>query len=105
MSKPKKVYVSGKISGLNLNEAKLKFFDATVELCGNNHIPVNPFDILPDCKGEPTWEDYMRADLKEMLDCDAVYALPCWKDSKGARIEVNLALSVGIPVYFNPQLV
>lgn len=59
------------------------------------YVPVNPL-----CNGLPasaTWEDHMKVDIKLMLDCDVVYLLPGWEDSKGARIEKELADVLGIP--------
>lgn len=37
----------------------------------------------------------MKADIKLLMDCDAIYLLKGWEDSKGARIEKELAESLG----------
>ena len=42
----------------------------------------------------------MRQDLKAMLDCDGIYMLDNWKDSKGAKIEHDLCVYLGITVMF-----
>lgn len=44
------------------------------------------------------WEWYMRRTLQMMLDCDEIVLLPGWRDSKGARIERDLAEKLGMPV-------
>jgi hypothetical protein len=36
----------------------------------------------------------------EMLKCDCVYTQINWKESKGATIEVTLAIDLGIEVIF-----
>jgi hypothetical protein len=41
----------------------------------------------------------MKKCIKAMMDCDALFILPCAKGSKGAKIEKNLAFDLKIPVY------
>lgn len=96
-----KIYISGKITGLDLADVKVKFQTASDELRRKGWQPVNPLDIEPPVSN-PKWNDYMKADIIEMLKCEAVYALRDWQDSKGATIEVELARVVGMPVY--PQV-
>lgn len=45
-----------------------------------------------------TWEEYLRHDLKLLLDCGGVATLDGWIDSRGAWLEVSTARAVGIPV-------
>jgi hypothetical protein len=55
----------------------------------------------PHAEGQvPGWEwvDYMRRGLRQMLTCDGVATLPGWEGSRGARIEVDLAYDLGMPV-------
>ena len=47
-------------------------------------------------KENPTWFDYMKVDIKALLECDYVYMLPGWKKSNGARIEKFIAFIFGI---------
>lgn len=47
---------------------------------------------------ERPWEWYMRRTLKMMLDCDEVVLLPGWRESKGARIERQLAEQLGMKI-------
>lgn len=44
------------------------------------------------------WADYLRLDLKLMLDCDAVATLDGWVDSRGAWLEVSTARALGMSV-------
>jgi hypothetical protein len=37
------------------------------------------------------WEDYLRRDLKVMLECESVATLPGWENSLGAQLEIDVA--------------
>ena len=63
-----------------------------LELCG--YEVVDPSEVKLD--DDATWADYMRADLKLLLDCDYIFMLEGWEDSKGARLERGLAERLGI---------
>jgi len=94
-----KIYISGKISGLDLDQAEEYFELYENQIIEIGHEPVNPMKVHAN-KICPEWLDYMRADIKALMDCDAVYAMPNWRQSIGARIEVGLAHDLGIPVYY-----
>jgi nucleoside 2-deoxyribosyltransferase len=83
----KKIYISGKITD-NPN-AKEHFNKAEKELTKKGFKVVNPMDLGIDPKS--TWIQFMRADIKAMCDCDSIYLLSNWADSKGARIEQRIA--------------
>lgn len=97
----KKVYISGKISGIPLEVAKAKFNAAADRIREAGHRPFNPFDNgLPDTA---TWNEHMKADIAMMMECDEVCMLPCWTTSQGAIIERSIAEKVGMVVYdFKP---
>lgn len=59
--------------------------------------PPTPAKALP-------WDHYLRDALRVMLDADAVVVLPGWRESKGARLEVHVALELGMPVVEYPDL-
>lgn len=44
------------------------------------------------------WENCMRRAITFMMEADALILLPGWDKSKGARIEVDLALKIGMSV-------
>ena len=93
-----------------MEEVHRQFRNAAYELKRKGHEAVNPLDILVEecedaeaCKveaGGHTWACWMRADIRELVGCQAVYALGGWQSSRGASIEVGLADSLGIPVYY-----
>lgn len=96
----KRCYIAGKIGDLLEQEYKANFEQGKVEVQEMGMIPVSPVD-LPHNHGR-TWKEYMVEDLNELTKCDHVYALNNWNNSKGARIEINLAKSLGINVIYQP---
>ena len=95
MNKKPKVYISGKVSGLSEVEYKSKFNSTELFLTGLGYDVVNPTSLDEIKNG--SWVDYMKRDLKLLLDCDYIYLLDNWDDSKGACIEYNLACDLQIP--------
>lgn len=93
----KKVYISGKISNLPIQEAKQKFAAAAQMVEELGHVAVSPFSNgLSD---DAPWESHMVKDIEMLLSCDAIYLLPCWVDSKGARIEKHIAEVTNKAIY------
>ena len=94
----RKIYISGKITGLPYEEAFRIFEDAEHKLQQQGFSVINPMKIKHE--HDLSWESYMKEDLKAMLDCDAIYLLPNYKDSKGAMIEYDLALILNLNIIF-----
>lgn len=103
-------YIAGPIAGIT--GAQQRFTDATATVEALGYEPINPFTVTPtphdgDCPpGYGPGEDgehtssacFMRADLRALLDCDAIYMLPGWRESRGATTEHTVAVACGIPV-------
>lgn len=84
-----KVYVSGKISGLDSVEAKKNFIKAELRLKNQGHEVMSPKGVMDFAGFEH--DDYMHV-CKAMVDvCDAIYMLSNWQTSKGSREELNYA--------------
>lgn len=90
-----KVYISGKITGIE-EEASLLFKKTEEELNLKGFIAVNPM-VLP--LGYP-WEYYMKEGIKLLMDCDYIYMLPNWIDSKGSKIEHDLAKKLNLKIIY-----
>ena len=98
--KRKTIYISGQITGLDINDAKAKFQDAVDYVCENmEYEPLNPFDICEQ-KPEYTWLDYMRADIKALVDCEAIIMLDNWEESDGAKLELIIAQGLKMKIYY-----
>lgn len=92
------VYIAGKMTGLpDLGRAK---FSVAAKALREKGFPVlNPAE-LPD--GMPG-NRYMPICLAMIDAADTVYALNNWKDSPGARIEVNYAGYQGKNIVFQEK--
>ncbi len=96
-----KVYISGPISGLPVEKVERAFGEAEAAILARGHEPVNPLK-----NGLPVsalWHEHMRADIKILLDCQAIYMLDGWKRSDGARLEWTIAFRLGFK-FFNYML-
>lgn len=95
----KKVYISGKITGIE-NEAPELFAKAEKELQSKGFETVNPLTL--NHQHDKSWHSYMKEDIKALCDCDIIYMLSNWKDSKGAIIENEIAIMIGLEVVYEP---
>lgn len=80
-----KIYISGKITGLPMDEVRKKFEQAEEDLKAAGHIPVSPVRLC-DNPGLD-YEDFMHIDYAMIDVCDAVALLPDWTYSSGAKRE------------------
>jgi hypothetical protein len=109
-----KVYLSGPINsdvgdGLDKDDHKEAFADLARWLKQNygNWEVVNPCEVGPNCKQMDcgpfdghSFGCWLKADLKAMLDCDAICFLPFSDRSMGARLEGHVAQGVGMDTYY-----
>ena len=92
-----KIYISGKISGIE-KDAESLFFDAEIALRSEGYKPVNPMTL--NHEHDKSWHGYMKEDVKALCDCEAIYMLSNWTDSKGAIIEHTIAMYLGLKVIY-----
>jgi hypothetical protein len=87
-----KIYISGKISGLEKHEYESNFELAEEFLKKTSEflVTINPLRIKPFL-GIRVWLCFMIADLWELRKCDAIYLQKNWVNSKGAVIEYFFA--------------
>ena len=101
----RKIYISGPISGLPIEEAIENFQEAErlfemLDFKVFNPIKISPFDAWK------TWADYMKDDLAVLLDFthkDCIYMLRGYERSKGAMIELQIAKALGVTVIFQSK--
>ena len=92
-----RVYISGKITGLQRPIFEAAFYGAEQLLTDKGYNPINPLRIT-EALGidESDYPKLMGVDIEALLRCDAIYQLPNWQDSKGARAEKAIADIMGI---------
>lgn len=96
--KKKRVYLSAPISGYDLEERRETFMKMEVNLRGRGYDTFNPMG--DHWKEGVTTYDYMKKDLKELLECDAILLMEGWQRSAGCKCELEVAVSIGIDVWF-----
>jgi hypothetical protein len=92
-----KYYISGKITG-NEKDAFAHFERAEKFLQERGHDTVNPMK-LPHNHGK-VWSDYMLEDIVALMECDGILMLNNWTESKGAKIEFNIAAAIELEFIF-----
>lgn len=97
-----RVYLAGPISlgsalGASQVERNLqKFHIAAIALRERGYTVANPAEN--EAPENPTWENWMKLGLAQMLGCDAVALLPNWSLSRGAKVERSLARELGLKI-------
>ena len=92
----KRIYLSGAMTGQpDFNYPMFDLVAATLREMG--YEVFNPAEAFDRDQSRP-WTDYMRADVEEILKSDEVAVLDGWEASVGARLEVAVALAIGMPV-------
>lgn len=93
----KRVYIAGPMTGLP--EFNYPAFRSTAaELRAAGFDVVSPVEVCQHLPPGSTWLEYMRACIPALMTCNAVATLPMWSQSRGARIEVELATTLGFEV-------
>ena len=98
-----KIYLSGPITGIENykekfaaaeKEAREKLSDWEPEI-------FNPANItLPDTA---THEDYMKICMQKLADCDTIYLMNGWQESRGACREYGYALGARMAILHQPK--
>jgi nucleoside 2-deoxyribosyltransferase len=94
---PKIIYISGPMTGLpDLNFPA--FHEAAKNLRAAGYQVVNPAEKNEEGDPSMAWLDYMRLDIKMLMDCDGIATLPGCEKSKGANVEIGIMVGLGLPV-------
>lgn len=93
-----RIYISGRIK--DYADHVKHFSRAAERLKVMGHETVNPCEVVLD---SPSYAGYMRADIKLLLDCEAIYMLQGWEQSGGARCEHLVAAMCGLEIQYEPE--
>jgi hypothetical protein len=97
-----KIYIAGKVTGEPTEICKAKFGKAEYTLRSSGFIVVNPMNVVndPNCR----WSIAMGLCITELAECDPIYLLSDWKESRGARIEFEVAKELDLKMFFESKL-
>lgn len=98
-----RVYLAGKISGLDEAEAYERFLGAENLLMHCGHTPLNPMRLVDQTPGREYGEQLADALQIMLTQAEAVYFLDNWRDSRGAFIEWTIAGTLEMPMYFKTE--
>lgn len=96
-----RIYIAGPMTGLPDNNYPA--FDRMAhKLRALGYTVCNPAENAPP--DDPTWGNWMRLAIGQLVTCDAVVLLCGWTDSKGASLEYLIARHLGIPTILEEEL-
>ena len=96
-----RVYLSGPITGLTEEEYTARFARAERHYEAAGYEVVNPVTVgleLQKTNPQPSYEDYMKADLEALATCTHIALLEGWENSPGAQCEKREALKLGLEI-------
>lgn len=101
-TKKKRLYLSLPISGYDIDERRETAMKMEVRLRGAGYEVFNPLghqwkDGLTHC-------EYMRRDIKSLLECDVIFFMKGFNRSLGCCTELNVAMACGLDVMFEEQV-
>jgi hypothetical protein len=93
-----KVYIAGQMTGLPAFNYPA-FMAAEERLRAAGYDVVNPATLHGDVPpGSQSTAEYIRTDLRALLDCDGIYLLRNWNGSRNAVLEYRVAVAIGLVV-------
>jgi hypothetical protein len=100
LSEPLRIYICGPVMGTT--DYVQRFQQGALEVAELGHLPVNPLVVntgVVDSDPESRRAGLI-ADIRTLLECDGIYMLDNWWDSRGARIEHTIAVGLGYLVLY-----
>lgn len=92
-----KIYIAGRVSGIEYEEAFLNFTKAEMYWSCKGYDVVNPTKL---CNKEWGWWRCMAVCLWNLFKCKYAYFMPNYVYSKGARIELFFAKLLRKTIHF-----
>lgn len=97
-----KIYIAGKITGERIKDCldKFSFAYGDIRMISDyEYTPISPLS-LPGIHFGISHKEAMKICMRELKTCDAIYMLKDWKESKGAKMEHEKAVELGLKIYY-----
>lgn len=92
-----RIYISGPITGRAFYRARFEQMQEILEHYGFDVVnPAYNSMAAPNA----THEEYMRICFAQMRICDAIVFLKGWEDSKGAKMEHDIAKNTNMKMFY-----
>lgn len=92
------IYISGGITGV---DNYLEKFEKAEEYLSNmGYTVVNPAKVMDYLPKDTPYNMYMDVSLAMLKNCNSIYMLKGWGDSKGAKLERRYATTYGLDVLY-----
>lgn len=95
-------YLAGPMTGIEKYNFPL-FDEVAADLRLRGMDIVSPHEIdhgeTEETRGSLPYTEYIKAGLKQLLECGAIVLLPGWEVSNGCHLEVLVARQCGMTVY------
>lgn len=98
----KLAYILGPMTGYP-GDNRQAFRDAAADLRKRGFAVCSPDELdQSDPAESPTWEKYLERDMPHLVKCEIGFALPGWKESRGAALEATVLTALGRPIFDYP---
>lgn len=97
----KSIYLSGKYTAGDINENIAIARSVAISLWEKGFAVLCPHLNTANFEKDCTiaYDDYIKGDFKLLKGCDCVVMIPGWRESKGACLERDYALSINKPIF------
>lgn len=91
-----RIYIAGPVTGMPYQKAYRRFYAQERRLKKKGLEVINP---MRKCKESWLWWRCMIVCIYNLIQCDSIYMLKGWQDSRGARIEHKVATWLKMKIY------
>ena len=95
-----RIYISGKITGLDKRNYMQHFSNAEIRLTEKGHSVINPAAVNSMLPEDTDYDEYMKMSMLMLSFCDTIYMLNNYKESLGAMKEYQYAWEHGYTIMF-----
>lgn len=92
-----KVYISGKLTGINPTERE------TLLSAAKTRLTLQGYEVTEPTATDPGNIEQRKADLLRLLDCNAIFMLTDWELSEKATLEREIAEWLGVSIEYETE--